>query len=77
LDTDCFLAYCPSCSIWVTICHEIIQSATRIRNNIYVAGHLVAEENDICIEDIERWSKAEDKAREFEHIKNRLLRRKA
>jgi hypothetical protein len=36
---------------------------------------LVAKENAICLEDIERWSKAEGKGKQFERIKDRLLRR--
>jgi len=38
---------------------------------------LVAQENDICLEDIERWSKAEGKSGEFEQIKDRLRKQKA
>lgn len=36
---------------------------------------MVAQGNDILIEDVERWSKTEGKKKEFEQIKGRLLRR--
>jgi len=38
---------------------------------------LVAQENDIDIRDIERWSAAEGKKKAFDQIKDRLLKREA